>query len=99
MKGVEITEETLCLDLIDEIGPEGQYLDCQHTLENFRERWYPNLFERSNFDGWQAKGGKSLGERAVDEVDKILKEHKPEPLPDDMAKAVHKIVKDAEGAI
>jgi trimethylamine--corrinoid protein Co-methyltransferase len=98
MKGVEISEETLCLDLIDEVGPEGQYLDCQHTLENFRDRWYPNLFERSNFDGWQTKGGKSLGERAIDEVDRILKEHKPEPLPDDVAKAVRKIVEDAEAS-
>lgn len=96
MKGVEISEDTLCLDLIDEVGPEGQYLDCKHTLDNFRDRWYPNLFDRSSFDGWQAKGGKSLGERAVDQVNAILEEHKPEPLPDDIAKAVHQVVEDAE---
>jgi trimethylamine--corrinoid protein Co-methyltransferase len=96
MKGVEISDDTLCLDLIDEVGPDGQYLDCQHTLENFRDRWYPELFDRSNFDGWQAKGGKSLGERAVDQVETILKEHKPEPLPEDIAKEVHKIVEEAE---
>ncbi len=99
MKGVEINDKTLCLDLIDEIGPEGQYLDCQHTLDHFRERWYPNLFDRSSFDGWQAKGGKSLGERAVDEVNRILEEHKPEPLPKDIAKAVHKVVEDAESKL
>ena len=97
MKGVEISDETLCLDLIDEVGPDGQYLDCQHTLDNFRDRWYPNLFDRSNFDGWQAKGGKSLGERAVDQVETILKEHQPEPLPEDLAKEVRKIVEEAEG--
>ncbi len=96
MKGVEISDETLCLDLIDEVGPDGQYLDCQHTLDNFRDRWYPNLFDRSSFDGWQAKGGKSMGERAIDQVNAILKEHKPEPLPDDVAKAVHKVVEEAE---
>ncbi len=96
MKGVEISDETLCLDLIDEVGPDGQYLDCQHTLDNFRDRWYPNLFDRSNFDGWQAKGGKSLGERAVDQVETVLKEHQPEPLPEDLAKEVRKIVEEAE---
>lgn len=99
MKGVEINDKTLCLDLIDEIGPEGQYLDCQHTLDHFRERWYPNLFDRSNFDGWQAKGGKSMGGRAVDEVNRILEEHKPEPLPKDIVKAVHKVVEDAESKL
>jgi trimethylamine--corrinoid protein Co-methyltransferase len=96
MKGVEISDETLCLDLIDEVGPDGQFLDCQHTLENFRDRWYPNLFERSNFDGWQSKGGKSLGERANENVNQILEDHKPEPLPKDVAKAVHDIVEQAE---
>lgn len=99
MKGIEISDETLCLDLIDEIGPEGQYLDCQHTLDHFRERWYPDLFDRSSYDGWQAKGGKSLGERAVEDVDRILQEHKPEPLPKDIAKAVHKVTEDAESKI
>jgi trimethylamine--corrinoid protein Co-methyltransferase len=99
MKGIEINDDTLCLDLIDEIGPEGQYLDCQHTLDHFRERWYPNLFDRSSFDGWQAKGEKSLGQRAVEEVDRILEEHKPEPLPKDIAKAVHKVVEDAENKL
>ncbi len=98
MKGIEISDETLCLDLIHEVGPDGQFLDCKHTLENFRDRWYPDLFERSNFDGWQAKGGKSLGERAAEKVSRILEEHKPEPLPKDVAKAVHQIVEEAESS-
>jgi trimethylamine--corrinoid protein Co-methyltransferase len=96
MGGIEISDETLCLDLIDEVGPDGQYLGCKHTLENFRDRWYPNLFDRSSFDGWQAKGGKSLGERATDQVESILEEHWPETLPEDMAKEIRKVVEEAE---
>lgn len=92
MEGIEINNETLALDLIDEVGPDGQYLDNPHTMKHFRERWYPNLFERSNFSGWQKKGGKSLGERATGQVEKILADHKPEPLPEDVARAVHAIV-------
>ncbi|MCD6271427.1 MAG: trimethylamine methyltransferase family protein, partial [Deltaproteobacteria bacterium] len=91
MKGIEINEETLALDVIDEIGPDGQYLDHPHTVKHFRERWYPKLFERSNYDGWKKKGETSLGERAIGNVDKILAEHKPEPLPDDIAKAVRAV--------
>jgi trimethylamine--corrinoid protein Co-methyltransferase len=92
MKEVEINDATLALDLIDEIGPDGQYLDNPHTMKHFRERWYPKLFDRSNYDGWQKKGGNSLGERATVQVEKILAEHKPEPLPADIAKAVHAVV-------
>jgi trimethylamine--corrinoid protein Co-methyltransferase len=92
MKETEINDDTLALDLIDEIGPDGQYLSNPHTMKHFRERWYPTLFDRSNFDGWQKKGGKTLGDRATVQVDKILDEHTPEPLPEDIAKEVHKIV-------
>jgi trimethylamine--corrinoid protein Co-methyltransferase len=96
VRGVDVSDEALCLDLIDEIGPDGFYLECDHTYEHFRERWYPELFERNNYDGWLAAGGKTLAERAADKVQKILAEHKPEPLPDDVAKAVRAIVQRAE---
>ena len=92
---VEISEETLALDLIDQLGPEGYYLDTDHTMAHFRERWYPDVFERGNHDQWQAQGAKSLGERAAERVDKILSEHEPEPLPADVAQAVHAVVERA----
>jgi len=92
MKGIEISDESLALDTIHEIGPDGQHIDSNHTLENYRKRWYPKLFERANYDGWKAKGSKDLCERATEQVNKILSEHKTEPLPKDMANAVHAIV-------
>jgi trimethylamine--corrinoid protein Co-methyltransferase len=96
IRGVEITEETLAVDLIDQVGPDGQYLDKDHTLAHFRERWYPALMDRNNYDGWQARGAKTLVERASELVEDILSEHKPEPLPQDVARAVHAIVERAE---
>jgi len=96
VRGVEINDETLALDLIDEVGPDGQFLDSKHTLEHFRKRWYPSLFERGNYAKWLAKGGKTLGQRAAEQVDTILAEHKPEPLPEDVARATHAIVERAE---
>jgi trimethylamine--corrinoid protein Co-methyltransferase len=92
---MEISDETLALDLIDQMGPEGNFLDSDHTMAHFRERWYPEVFERGNYDQWQAKGAKSLGERAVERVEKILAEHEPEPLPEDVARAVHAVVERA----
>lgn len=96
MAPVEITEETLALDLIDEMGPDGQFLDTDHTMAHFRERWYPDVFECGNYDQWQAKGAKSLGERATERVKKILAEHQPEPLPEDVAQQIKAIVRRAE---
>jgi len=96
MAPIEISEETLALDLIDEVGPDGQFLDTEHTMAHFRERWYPGVFERGNYDQWQAAGGKSLGERAAESVEEILAEHQPEPLPDDVVQAIRAIVRRAE---
>lgn len=96
VRGVEINDETLALDLIDEVGPDGQFLDSEHTFKHFRERWYPNLFDRNNYDGWLASGGKTLAERAAERVGTILAEHKPEPLPKDVARTIRAIVQRAE---
>jgi len=96
MAPVEINDETLALDLIDEAGPDGQFLDSKHTLTHFQEHWYPGVFERGNYDQWQAAGGKSLGERAAERVEEILEEHKPEPLPEDVARKIKAIVRRAE---
>ena len=96
LRGVDVSDEALAVDLIDQVGPDGQYLDSKHTLAHFRERWYPTLIDRNNYDNWQAKGGKDLGQRAAERVKEILAEHKAEPLPDDVAQAVHAIVERAE---
>ncbi len=95
-KDFEVNERTLALDVIAEAGHDGQYLNTRHTLEHFRERWYPQLFERANFDSWSQKGGKSLTERAAHKVEKILAEHKPEPLPSPIKNKLSEIVKKAK---
>jgi trimethylamine--corrinoid protein Co-methyltransferase len=98
LRGVDVSDEALAVDLIDEIGPDGQYLDHVHTLRHYRERWYPALFSRETYDNWLARGGKTLGQRAAERVEGILAEHTPEPLPKDVARAVHAVVERAEAA-
>jgi len=93
---VEINDETLALDVIDEVGPDGQFIDSDHTLTHFRDRWYPNLIDRNHYDGWIAKGGQDLGQRAAARVEHILAEHKPEPLPTDIQKRLREIVQQAK---
>jgi len=91
-KGYEVNDETLALDVIAELGPEGDFLNSPHTLKHYRERWYPDLFERMTFESWRAKGGKNLAERAKEKIDAILAEHKPEPLPEKTREKLREIV-------
>lgn len=96
LKKVEVNEETLALDLINQVGPEGHFIDTDHTLMHFRERWYPSLFERDNLDGWKDKGGKTLQQRACAKVEEILGKHVPEELISDIQEDIKQIVKRAE---
>jgi trimethylamine--corrinoid protein Co-methyltransferase len=92
MEGLEVSEETLALDMIDEVGPHGDFLGTKHTVEHFKEDWYPHLLDRKNFEGWAAEGGNTLRQRARVRVDEILADHRPEPLPADVQRKIDEIV-------
>jgi trimethylamine--corrinoid protein Co-methyltransferase len=92
LKGVEVSDESLALNVIAQAGPEGHYLNQEHTRRHFRETWYPDLLERDDYKTWNRKGSKTLGQRAAERVEEILEGHQPEPLPDDMRARLRQIV-------
>jgi trimethylamine--corrinoid protein Co-methyltransferase len=97
MQGVEVSEETLALDLIHKLGPQGDFLSTKHTRKHYSEDWYPKLFDRATYESWKSAGGKSLRESANERIESILKNHHPEPLPDEIQQAVDLIVSEAGG--
>jgi len=90
--GVLVNDETLALDVIDELGPTGNYLNHEHTFRHFREPFYGKLLEKGDFASWEAKGRPTMEGRAAQEIDRILESHTPEPLPADIQRDIHKIV-------
>jgi trimethylamine--corrinoid protein Co-methyltransferase len=92
MRKLEINADTLALDLIDQVGPDGDYLSADHTLNHFRQDWYPKLFDRRNYEDWKNAGGKTLRQRAQEKALKLLSSHKPEPLPADIQARIDEIV-------
>jgi len=83
-RGFEINENTLALDLIEKVGPGGDFLAEVHTARNYRkELWRPWLANRETHDGWQLHGASSYNQRvramtkeilAFRKVDEISKE-------------------------
>lgn len=52
-RGMEVNEETICLDLIEELEfcARQTYLESNHTLRHFRQvGWNPRLFDRTYCD-------------------------------------------------
>jgi len=80
MKGIEITDETLMLDEIHEVGPGGHFMDTEQTYNRFRDFWYPSLLSRHNRPEWLAEGGTTLGQRLTARVQDIIRDHQPQPL-------------------
>lgn len=95
VKGIQVDDETLALDLIERVGIDGQFIDLDHTYAHFREHWYPDLFERGIYESWVRAGSKTLGERASERVEEILKRHEPRLLSSDIRARLRAIVERA----
>jgi len=93
LKRIEVTEETLALDVIEQVGPDGGYLETEHTYRHFQEFWYPDLIERGTHAAWVKQGSKTLTERATERVETILEEYHPQPLPDGIKSQLRDISK------
>jgi len=86
-RGEEITAEKLAADVINEVGPGGEYLTNLHTFKHFKTELYtPVMEERDNFESWSNKGGLTMEQRANARYKEILENYK-EP---DMDNAVRK---------
>ncbi len=92
-QGIEVDEETMALDLIDKIGPGGEYLTSEHTLKHFKENWYPELLSRVPYDRWEKEDKKDLGTKARERAKYILENHTSQPLEKKLKAELRKIVK------
>ena len=91
-KGIEVTDETLALDILKEVGPGGEFLSHDHTYNHFREWFQPTIIDRSNFEIWKEGGSKTYQDRLEPEVDRILETHQPEPLDEKLTQEMKKII-------
>jgi trimethylamine--corrinoid protein Co-methyltransferase len=92
--GIDVTEETLAIDLIKKVGIGGTYLGQKHTLAHMRDYYVQLMWQNESFDRLVQKGGMDSLEAANERIDGILKEHTPEPLDADVSKAVAAVVRD-----
>jgi len=94
LKGIEVNEDTLALDLIEKVGPGGNFLAEEHTVSHMRsEFFFPKVSDRSQREKWLSEGGKDARERAREIAKDILTKHKPFPIPSDVHKRIKNSVK------
>jgi trimethylamine--corrinoid protein Co-methyltransferase len=96
VQGVPVTDETLAVDLIHEVGPGGDFVSTDHTLRHMREASQPKLWDRDVRAAWEADGATDLAARARDEARRVVAEHRPQQLPDDVLAELRSIVRKAD---
>ena len=96
-RGIEVNEDTLAVEVIHNVGPNGHYLREPHTRRYYKnEFWYPNLCDRRNYEEWELMGKTSFKERTEARVNKILTTHQPSPIKPETEKVIAKVLAEAE---
>ena len=76
LRPVTISDESIDLDLIKEVGIGGNYLTHPKTYEQCRTAFYlSNLVNRNGFSGWQEDGAKDTTDKAAEILNERLSKY------------------------
>ena len=77
----EISEETLAVEAIRDVGPQGHFFGADHTQKRYENAFYtPFLSDWRNFEAWAEDGATWTSERAVKVWKGILNEFEAPPM-------------------
>ena len=93
-EGIDTAADTLALDVIENVGPGGHFLGQKHTRRTIRDIWLPPLTHPA--PSIDSEPLPDIRQRARTTFKRILAEHKPEPLPDNLQVELQNIIKAAE---
>ena len=98
IEGVEVSDETLAIDLIEKVGPiPGFYIDKEHTRKWWKkEQFEPKATDRLTYPEWMEGGKKSCLDYAKQMMEEMLATHKVSiPLTASQEEDIEKILKKA----
>lgn len=93
--GIEVNPTTLCLDMIKQFGQKGDYIGHRESVKAYRSIWPRDsiLYEDGSAEGRKWRDPVDV---ARENIDWILKNHQPEPLPENVKQELRKIVDAAD---
>jgi trimethylamine--corrinoid protein Co-methyltransferase len=94
VEGIETTPDNLVLDVIETVGPGGHFMGQKHTRRAVRDIWLPKLTHPD--PTMDDQPSPDIRKRARATFERILAQHQPEPLPEDLQVELQKIMQAAE---
>jgi len=98
IEGEIVNEETLALDLINEVGPApGHFMGKTHTREWWpKEQFIPKAADRTpSYRDWEANGRQNAIDFAKKRTEEIINNHKPSILDENRSEKIDKILEKA----
>ena len=97
IEGIEVNEDTLAIDLINEVGSiPGHYLNKEHTRKWWqKEHFFPKVADMLDYGSWRETGRKNVLDYAQERVEEILAIHKPKPLTANQEQTIEDVLKEA----
>jgi len=101
LKAIEVTDESLAVEAIARVGPRGDYMSDDHTIDFLHtgELLDLRLAERESRQVWEASGMKTLEGKARARGLELLATHRVEPLPDEVLRELAAIAARADREI
>ena len=86
---IEVTEATLAVDAIRDVGPAGHFFGSDHTMDRYETAFYsPLLSNWDNYEMWRERGGVQARERANTIWKQMLAEYTAPALDPAIAEAL-----------
>jgi trimethylamine--corrinoid protein Co-methyltransferase len=93
LEGIEVNQDTLAFEVIQAVGPGGQFLDNVHTVSRFRdEHLISPLLGREYPLEWPASEAEDLVFQARRRLQEILSSHRPPELEPQVKTAIQAIL-------
>ena len=78
LRGIDVNSETLAVDLIEKVGPGGDFLAQEHTVMNMENEFYDtNLTDRTLYEEWVSSGRQDMKMRTRVKLDELIKTYNP----------------------
>jgi len=95
LDGILINDDTLALDVIEAVGPGGNFLKEKHTRQHMRDVFLPQFMDRRPYNEWQELGD-GPADWALDKARRILATHEPQGLDLALSTELGRIIAAAE---
>lgn len=93
LEPLEVSDATLGLDAVRDVGPGGHFFGTEHTQARYEKAFYaPILSDWRNFENWEEAGAETATQRANRIFKELIQEYEAPPLAPEIAEELASFV-------